>query len=443
MSYQTVHTPETLVKNVKMLPPGHFLQVKNERVNILPFWESASAIQNTELITDRAKATKEIRLKLTQAVERQMVCDVPFGAFLSGGIDSSILVGLMREVTDGAIDTFNISFSEGEFDESPYARQVADKFKTRHHEIKLTPQYFLDKLPEALASMDHPSCDGVNTYVVAGATKNAGVTMALSGLGGDELFGGYSIFKQSQKLQRLSFLNYVPRPLRQMMGSVMRNVTPSVSSHKMASVLTLRRIDANAAYPFFREILTTKQISNLLTTKYLPKNAVVQQVRDFTQRDDFRRLPLMSQISINEMQSYMQNVLLRDSDQMSMAHALELRVPFLDVDVVTLALRISDDLKMGEGSKPLLVDSVRDLLPTDVYNRPKMGFVFPFDGWMRNDLKRFCAENLKNLSDMPQFNGDTMLQLWSDFLHKKNGVTWSRLWLLVALAHWLEENGIR
>jgi asparagine synthase (glutamine-hydrolysing) len=441
LRYQTVYAPQTLIENVQMLPAGHSLAIENGEVKIEKFYSFSTAKPPLSIAADKLNETtftqKAIRQTLREAVGRQMMSDVPFGAFLSGGVDSSVVVALMREVTAGDIETFNISFADKKFDESPYARAIAERFKTKHREIRLAPTDFLNELPNALNALDHPSGDAVNTYVVAQATRQAGIKMALSGLGGDELFGGYPIFKQSDRLQRLQFLNHVPTLFRKTAGQLLQKVTPSVSSQKMAAVLALPDMSPLNAYDYFREVFSDDQRQQILVNGYAQtKSSFEGRVLSFEGKE------LYSQISIAEMSGYMQNVLLRDSDQMSMAHALELRVPLLDVDLVNLVLNIPDALKRGTGSKPLLVAAMSDVLPPSLFDRPKMGFLLPFETWMRNELRDFCATRLQLLADLSAFNSDAILTLWDEFLNRKNDVRWSRVWTLVALGDWMQQNRI-
>jgi asparagine synthase (glutamine-hydrolysing) len=443
LRYQTVHAPKTLIKGISQLLPGHSLTVKNGQIDIQRYWHFDGKKEPISIKEDRKTVEKRVRETIAKAVDRQMMSDVPFGAFLSGGIDSSIIVSLMREVTAGDIETFNISFTEKEYDEAPYARQIAERFKTKHHEIKLSPQHFLDSLPHALDALDHPTSDAVNTYVVAQATRQQGIKMALSGLGGDELFGGYPIFQQSMQLQKLRFLNAIPQSIRQGMGALVKKATPSVSKHKMATVLAQETVSPASAYPYFREIFTETQRTSLLNNGYAHAQNNGYIFSQIEKREKYTDMPIYSQISVAEMSGYMQNVLLRDSDQMSMAHALELRVPLLDVDLIELVLSIPDHFKQGKGSKPLLVSAMSDLIPPAFFDRTKMGFLLPFERWMRHELKDFCENRLQNLAARPEFYGETILGLWQSFLRKEHGITWSRLWVLVALSHWLEKNEIK
>jgi asparagine synthase (glutamine-hydrolysing) len=386
--------------------------------------------------------TQQLRDTMYRAVERRLIADVPFGAFLSGGIDSSIIVALMSQVLGTGVKTFTVSFAEGEYDESRFAALVAERYQTEHYEIHLSPTDFLDMLPSALGAMDHPSGDGPNSYIVSKVTKEQGISMALSGIGGDELFAGYSIFQQSADLNNRAWLNQVPGGIRRVGGRLLQTFRPGISSSKIAAVLAQSKVTPARAYPFYRQVFLDEQVGQLLHLSALSPNRVKEQVSQTGQDLDFQGLPLMSQISVYESESYLRNVLLRDTDQMSMAHALEVREPFMDRDVVALALRIPDAAKSGRHAKQLLVDAFGDLLPAEIIYRPKMGFTLPFEEWMRGDLRDFCAQQLVSLGQRPLFVAKTIQRLWQDFLLGKKTVSWSRVWTLVVLGYWLDKNGL-
>ncbi len=437
--YQTVHAPATIIENVKMLMPGHFMKINNGSVIVKCWWKPV--IKKNDHEVDYSTVCKDVRQLLRDAVERRLVADVPFGAFLSGGIDSSVIVGLMSEVASSPVNTFSVTFDDSEFSESIYANQIAKKFKTIHHEIKLKPEDFLNELPNALDAMDHPSGDGPNTFVVAKATKMAGITMALSGLGGDELFCGYDIFKRSLELQNKKWLNSVPRPIRKVAGNFIRKKSSDVAGEKKAAILELKKINFESFYPISRQVLLNQQFKKIQNSKFKIQNFVFEIVsvieKEFSD-DNY----LMSRVSIAEISTYMQNVLLRDTDQMSMASALEVRVPFLDYKLVEYVLNLPDDMKFPITPKKLLVDAVSDLLPSEIVNRPKMGFTFPWKNWMKNELKEFCETRLNSLGKRKPFDANGIKELWNSFLNDDPKVTWSRIWPLVVLSHWIEKNKI-
>jgi asparagine synthase (glutamine-hydrolysing) len=438
LRYQTVHAPNTIVKGIKMLLPGHLLEMKNEKLSTRTYWSLGKNINNASENKSYQEVCKDVNLLLTKAVERRLIADVPFGAFLSGGIDSSAIVGLMSKVSSEKVKTFSITFDESEFSEAKYAQLIAKKFNTDHHEIKLSPADFINELPNALKAMDHPSGDGPNTYVVSKATKNAGITMALSGLGGDELFAGYDVFKRSLELNRKSWLNLVPRFARNIGGNILTKVKPGIASEKIAELISQRRIDFNFFYPLSRQVLMDEQIFKLINRTSLPDNMVAAIIKATGSETN----SVITKVSVAEISTYMQNVLLRDTDQMSMAHALEVRVPFIDYTLVEYVLGLPDKYKSTSSPKKLLVDSLEGLLPDEIVHRLKMGFTFPWKNWMKNELKTFCEQKMRSLSKRKIFREHEVMKLWNDFLSDDPRVTWSRTWYLVVLENWLIENGI-
>ncbi len=443
MKYQTVHAPYTILQDVYMLEPGCIMTVSRNRdkleVKKTNYWKPGQDRQ--DLSGKNYEEVKQlIRNKFTTAVERRLEADVPFGAFLSGGIDSSAIVGVMSQVADKQVKTFNISFTEKEFSEAKYAKIIAKKFNTDHHEIQLSPEHFLEQIPSALKSMDHPSGDGPNTWIVSKATREAGITMALSGLGGDELFAGYPVFKRMHKLHRKQWLWQTPGFLRRSGGSMLKKIKPGVATSKVADILELEEYDFSHIYSLSRQSLLSGQVNELLSFNSLLTSDNSREL--INEHEILNDSHFLSRVSMAEINTYMQNVLLRDSDQMSMAHALEVRVPFLDHELVELALSIPDRFKYPVTPKMLLVESLGDLLPSEIVDRPKMGFTFPWEHWLKNELFTFSDNLLKNLSQRECFNSISVLDLWQRFNNGDPTVTYSRIWPLVVLEFWLTENGI-
>ena len=434
--YQTVFAPNTIIKGVKMLMPGHYLEHHNGSVSSTEYYNLNQFSKAINSLPYKETCSKVNEL-LTHSVQQRLLADVPFGAFLSGGIDSSALVGLMSKVSSEKIQTFNISFDESEFSESKYATLIAKKFNTQHHEIKLKPEEFLKQLPEALAAMDHPSGDGPNTYVVSKATKNAGITMALSGVGGDELFAGYDVFKRMIDLQKKSWINALPLFSRKAAGYVIKKRKKSIAGFKIQELLSQQKINFNSSYPLNRSVFTVNELSKIIKKSNPLKNidAIISNVSQIEKH-------LLSSVSIGEIETYLQNVLLRDADQMSMAVALEVREPFLDYKLIDFVLGISDENKYPHTPKKLLIDSLGDLLPSEIVNRPKMGFTLPWQIWLKKDLKTFCEKNLEEFSNYDFSQKAEVLNLWKRFLNDDNTVTWSRIWHLVVLNNWIRENNI-
>lgn len=442
LRYQTVHAPYTIIEGVFSLLPGQHLTISEEHEPVFKtYWSPTKDFKSASNSISEVQSV--VREKLSEAVDLRLVSDVPFGAFLSGGIDSSIIVALMAKERDQKIDTFSVSFKEEKFSEAKYAKEVANLYKTNHHEIELGVDEFKSLIPEAFSQVDHPSGDGLNTYVVSKKTREAGVKMALSGLGGDELFGGYSVFNQIPSLQAKKWLYSFPVYFRKPMGILNHWRQGTIESAKVREILKLPTFDLEYVYQFYRQVAMDDQINNLLNLKELPESSVLLSTHDkIGYNKEGWVLPALSRISVAEMSTYMQNVLLRDADQMSMANGLELRVPFLDHQLVEYVLGIRDDIKRPTTPKKLLVDSFSDLIPESVYNRKKMGFVLPYEMWMKAELKSFCEERLNELKKITYFRAKGLDLYWEQFLKGDKRVTWSRIWPLVSLGDWIKENGI-
>ncbi|MGP8214081.1 MAG: asparagine synthase (glutamine-hydrolyzing) [Bacteroidia bacterium] len=431
---QTVHAPQTIIENVSILQPGHYMLIKeNEPATMQQkkYW-SLTDIPLQPENRPYPEICKDVQNLLFDAVEMRLVADVPFGAFLSGGIDSSIVVAMMSKLMTQKVKTFSVNFKEITFDESPYASEIAKQYNTEHHPILLSLKLFLDKLPEAMSAMDHPSGDGMNSYVVSEATKKEGITMALSGLGGDELFAGYPLFRRLYKLEKMKWVTGFPKPLISLPVHLYKLLNNTPAANKLLELFNLPDWNLENTYPLTRKTLSPDEVSQLLTSQ-----------KGFKTEYHFNpKHGILSKISSAELSNYLPDILLRDTDQMSMAHALEVRVPFLDYKLVEYVSGLSDKVKYPHTPKKLLTDSTRGLLPENIINRPKMGFTFPWAEWMKSELKTFCEGNMIGLSDRPQFNKDNVQSLWQGFLHDSAKTPWYKIWHLVVLENWLKENGI-
>ena len=436
--YQTVHAPATILKNVRMLMPGNFLRFKNGELTETKYWE----LQQPGSLPGKPVDVihEEIKDLLQSSVAYRMVADVPVGAFLSGGIDSSAVVALMSRNSKNSVNTFTVTFDEGEFSEAKYAELVSKKYNTNHHEIKLTPADFLHDLPSALKAMDHPSGDGPNTYVVSRVTRETGIKVALSGLGGDELFAGYAVFKNALRLKKRNALLKSPRALRSTMGSLLQALKPGIPSEKISELLKAEKADLKTFYKISRQIYSDAAIRRIfhpsVNTSYNAVENILHQLHE--PKNGY----LLSYISYAEISTYMQNVLLRDTDQMTMAHALEVRVPFLDYRLVEYALSLPDDLKIPLTPKKLLTDTLGDIIPPEIIHRPKMGFTFPWAHWLRNEYRSFAEERINSLAARSYFNGEEIKSLWKKFMNNNPQVTWARVWIFVVLEEWLRNNKV-
>jgi asparagine synthase (glutamine-hydrolysing) len=431
LQFQTVYAPDTILNGVKILPPASYILITEQTYQINKYWNIKEFVTSNSKLN--YKDVKEHTLDLLkQSVKRRLIADVPFGAFLSGGIDSSAIVALMSKVSDSEINTFSITFNEEDYTEEKYSRLVSAKYNTKHTEIKLSVNDFKTLLPEALQKLDHPSGDGPNTYVVSKFTKEAGITMALSGIGGDELFGGYPVFNRLPQILKRMHWGLVPLPVRIIIARFLQ-INKSTASQKIGWLLKEKNWNFSSLYHLNRMIYDSESVNNMLSYK---KYFVLPDLNPY-----YFNNSIMSSISLAEYHTYLQNVLLRDADQMSMAHALEVREPFLDHKLIEYVLGIPDCFKKGIYSKQLLIDALGDLLPEEVYNRPKMGFTFPWKTWLQNDLKSFCEERINSLAKRSYFNEEVTV-LWNRFLNNDKEINWSRIWLLVVLEDWMQNNEI-
>jgi asparagine synthase (glutamine-hydrolysing) len=373
---------------------------------------------------------------------------VPVGIFLSGGIDSSAIVALSRRagITPR---TFSVVLPGTAQDESPFARQVARHFGAEHTEIAIGDAESRAALPGALAAVDHPSGDGVNTYLVSRAVRAAGYKVALSGLGGDELFGGYPSFKRLERFAvYANTWRRSPAPVRAAAVAAVRALGgSSVASAKMAAVL---ESDGSVphTFPLMRQMFSADMRRALVGNALVDRSTELGDPYVTLLREAVKAhpdAPVMTLVSYAEARTYMHDVLLRDTDQMSMAHGLEARVPLLDHRLAEYVMGLSDRAKAPAGvAKRLLVESLGEPLPASAVKRPKQGFVLPFDRWMRGELRPFCEQQLgpAGLSGRGMVSAPAVQTLWQAFVGGDRRTTWSRPWTLVALNAWLDQNRI-
>ena len=428
LTFGSVSEPQSMIEGVRAVPAGEVVRwdADGERLTTVVRLDMVeSAIRP---IRERAEASRVVRAALERSIDRHLVSDVPVAVFLSGGIDSSAVTALAAQRAGASLDAFTVTFAEQQFDESAVARLVARRYGLRHHEIPVGGSDLLAALPAAFSAMDQPSLDGINTYVVSEAVRAHGTTVVLSGLGGDELFAGYPSFRRARALARYARL---PAPARHVAARVAARVG-GLRGAKIA--LGLRKgAPGDAAYLASRTLFGESQVADLCG-----EHAVASPNAP-------RALSVLQQVSWRELTGYMRNTLLRDSDVFSMAHGLELRVPFVDREVASAAFAVADALKLRSGvTKPVLVDAVRDLLPTEVWNRPKQGFVLPFADWMRGPLAADVAAALGDADALEAIGIDSRAAagIWSGFVRGQPGITWSRPWSIYALARWAATHGV-
>jgi|SRR5579859_6986179 len=438
LTFGSAYEPLTLIADIKSLPPGHTLIWEGGALRQSGYWDLAST--PSEMSATQGATALEIKALLYDAVRSQLVSDVPVGVFLSGGIDSSALVSIL---TRGGVkpSTFSIVFGEKEFSEAQHSRAVAAKFRTDHHEINVSPLDVLSAIPNALGAMDLPTMDGVNTYFVSREARKAGVKVALSGLGGDEIFGGYSSFHRVPRMERFSrFLKMVPRGIRRAAASAFSAVAPrNDQNRKLASFVCQ---NGRVIHPYFlgRMLFTPDEADRLLRES----NSEVLEIAASGQRERLQislSLDPINRISYLESRCYMLNTLLRDADFMSMSQGLELRVPLIDHELAKRVLTVAGPRKVNGIPKTLLIEALDGSLPEEIVHRPKRGFTLPFEHWLREELQAEMETVLdqRRIDNGPLaglLNGKAVQQIWADFMNR--AVSWSRPWSLYVLQRWCE-----
>jgi len=358
LTFGSAYDPLTLVDGIRSLPPGDTLTWEAGVVRLSSYWdlvdEPAVAGRDGSNVQDEKQAAEQLQPILEEAVRLQVVSDVPVGVFLSGGIDSSALVSILSR-SGVTASTFSIVFQEADFSEAQHSRAIAAKFHTEHHEINVSQTDVLAAIPDALRAMDMPTMDGINTYFVSRETRRAGVKVALSGLGGDEVFAGYSTFRTVPRMERFAhFWKQVPRVVRGPFASVFEALAPANDQNR--KLASLARDNGLVLHPYFlsRMLFTSSQRDLLLRNSEMS----TADLAAASQRDRLLRalqLDAINRVSYLESRCYMLNTLLRDADFMSMSQGLEVRVPLIDHQLAKAVLALPGDWKLNGTPKKLLV----------------------------------------------------------------------------------------
>lgn len=448
--------PNTMIEGVRLLPSASILTLapgsgESNAIALKQYWQlPRSAAGGT---TER-----DLHDVLANTVRMQLVSDAPLGIFLSGGIDSSAVAALASEVAPDAVHTFTIGFDEVSLDESRYAAAVAAAIRSRHSNVVLREEDFLAQLPCAMTAIDQPTFDAINTYFVSRAARNAGMTVALAGTGGDELFGGYPSFVELPKMMKGTalfpgrLLDGVIRRATRMYGGmswdVLGRAPPQTRWGKLADVARAAN-DLLALYQVSYALFTAETQERLASSTV--RNAQFEQafglpaeVADIW-RGRVRNQSVLHAISLLELSSFIGERLLRDTDAASMAVALEVRVPLLDhvlceaVAGLDPAYRFNPLLK-----KRALQSAALSRLDPSLFNRPKSGFVLPIAGWTRRGLKpeldRVFADT--ELIGRVGLNAATVQKLWSSYTSGKRGLHWSRVWAIYVLLTWCQSHEV-
>jgi asparagine synthase (glutamine-hydrolysing) len=432
LNFGSIYEPYTAVEGAKALPPGKCLIWERGRLLIESYW----TLPATDSSNSR-NSEERVAPLIVESICSQTVSDVPVGVFLSGGIDSSAITAVLSRSRPPA--TFSVVFRESEYNESAASRLIAQRFKTDHHEILCSAEEGIAASHDAVSSMDQPSIDGLNTFLICRKAKEAGIKVVLSGLGGDELFGGYRSFRSVPKMER--FLSYWTRvPAARGFADFLLGKKHGSDSQRKLHALTSE--NGNLVHPYF---LTRALFTPADTRRLLPIQQSAEPIACLRHMvAETMNMDAVNRVSYLESRCYMLNTLLRDSDVMSMAHGVELRVPLIDPRLAECMFSVPGRRKLDKRvPKPLLVNAVEPDLPPEIIHRRKQGFTFPFERWLRDQAGSEVERSIRRIANGPlsgAIDSSAASQVWLDF--QRGLRSWSRPWALHVLQKWCEHNQV-
>jgi asparagine synthase (glutamine-hydrolysing) len=447
-----VFGPNTIIRNVRLLEAGttvRFSVDEGELGTPRPFWSLPRRSSGVPT------SVASMESSLASAVRERLIADVPVGIFLSGGIDSSAVAAMAARAAPGNVHTFNIGFDEEEFDESHHARAVARALGTEHREIRLREQQFREQLPDAFGAIDQPTFDALNTYMVSRAVREAGITVALAGTGGDELFGGYSTFVDlpaarpvAQRLRRVP--EFVLRAaasaaVRVKMGRY-GSLPPQTRWGKLGDVLSTRGDLAELYQASYCLFTRSTQRRLMPDVEHAGCRSGIPEDRWDGFRASIDGVEELEAVSKLELQAYITERLLRDTDASSMAVSLEVRVPLLDHQFVEAVMSADPAVRFTPIRTKMLLRhlALRDLDPS-LFDRPKSGFVMPFERWCRAGLREDVESVIRDrrLCQSVGLDPDMVASVFESVMARAPGFYWSRLWALYVLLRWCQTHAVR
>jgi len=436
LAWFAVPAPRTIYRDVFSVMPGECLRVARGKIESTTTWSFGSIPADPEPCSSREEFVRRLRVHLDDSIRAHVLADVPVGAFLSGGLDSAVIAGLMSRASGNALKTFSIGFEEDNFSEADEAEATAHHLGAVHHTRILTGQEVARDLDTFLSSCDQPTGDGVNTYYASQTAHEGGVKVALSGLGGDELLGGYPSFRAVPSLaRRLPLFRRLPAQVRSLITATLN--LGGTRARKLSDFLTYAS-DAHEIGALQRRVFQESRRLSMLAPELEGqiKGSSALHPRLDSMRADVSADDLFSLVSAWEMRTYMADVLLRDSDVMSMRHSLELRVPFIDRPLIEWVWRQQSRFKDDPRQpKSALAEAAADVLPAGLSKRKKRGFTLPFPIWMRGELRPFVEDTLSaaSVGSSGYFAVGPIQAMWNAFKSGNDNREWSRIWSLAVL----------
>ena len=450
LAFNYIPAPHTIFKSIKKLEPGHYLVFENGNLNKKQYWDAPKTPDpesaSLPFHDQEGRYKQQLYNALSNSVSSRLIADVSLGAFLSGGIDSSVIVALMSRQSDKPVKTFSIGYADDKlYDETSYAREVARFYNTEHHEFKISYKDMLSALPHIVSSFDEPFADSsaIPTYIVSKEASKY-VTVALSGDGGDELFAGYRSY-----LAEFWFDKYmmIPGLFRDGLLSKVINALPDSRNTKgLDYIRRLKKFIKGTKGSFPERVLSLKEV--------FPKEVRQKILLAASDDKSLTDLPLnwvqglldgykgdrLNSILYSDLKDSLPGDMLTKVDWMSMKNSLEVRVPFLDHRVVEMAFKIPGAFKLQNGkAKYILKQTFKELLPARIYRRPKAGFEIPISRWLKNELKFLLDEYLgeKRIKTQAIFDPETVKDLAGLHLNGKQDTSWM-LWNLIVFQRWYE-----
>jgi asparagine synthase (glutamine-hydrolysing) len=445
LGWLTVPAPRTIYRGISSLKPGEKLRFSGGGVDIKPIWSYATIPRDGSICSSRDDFIHGIRERLEESIKAHLLADVPVGAFVSGGLDSAIVVGLMSRASGNVLKTFSIAFEEDDFSEADDAEANARHFGAIHHTRILTGEEVARDIDRLMEACDQPTGDGINTYYASQTAQQGGVRVALSGLGGDELFGGYPSFRAVPTLSnQLARWNRVPESLRRLVTKSLK--LGGTRAMKLSDLLS-HAVDPHQIAALNRRVFSKDSQLSILAPEI---SAQIRGMGPFHPELDHMRKEigsdhLYSLVSAWETRTYMADVLLRDSDFMSMRNSIELRVPFVDRPLIEWLWRQPDRFKDDRRHpKAALAEATADLLPPGLLQRKKRGFTLPFSIWMRRELRPFLEDTFctASVSRSGLLSVAPVQNLWNGFLNGNDDRQWSRVWSLAVLVAFLNRRPV-
>jgi len=428
--------PHTIWTDVQEVPRGSYavLDKQYSEPRFERFWNIGSSFRNGSVID-----AKEADRLIAEDVRLHLIADVPLAVFLSGGVDSTAVAAAAASQA-GEVHTISVAFTEADADERRFAAAAAKAIGTSHHVVELSASSILADIEDAVGALDQPSFDGINSWFVSREAVRLGFKVALSGAGGDELAGGYSSFR---RVLRAHPLMKMPGSglAAGLAGAVLRQLRPASKTGQLGQAFGALERMYQTQYALF----STDTLRGLLSDPTSAPTWGVDREREAMLAQEIASLPPLQAVTALESEMFLGDRLLRDMDSVSMAHSLEVRVPFVDTVLSDRLAGLSDaDRYLPIGQKQLLRRQSRAVLPENFFSRPKRGFEFPMDEWIRGPLRSMVEGRLLDANQCAAMglNAPAVAAIWQQFLSKPGAIYWTRPWAIFALLQWAARNEV-